>query len=85
MSVCVPVCVSVCFSSCLSVCLSVGYQSEMDSLQLDAFDTTCIAATLKKFLRELSNPVIPEELYTDFVNAASKCGVATETTASICY
>ena len=46
--------------------------SDSEQLSLESFDAACIAGTLKKFLRELPNPVIPEELYQSFVDAASE-------------
>ena len=39
---------------------------------LEDYDLTCIAGTLKKYLRELPNPVIPEQYYNKFIEAASK-------------
>jgi len=48
-----------------------GYQSEtISKIKLDSFEPSCIAATMKKFLRELSNPVIPEASYYNFIDAA---------------
>lgn len=37
---------------------------------LRSFDMTCIAGTLKRFLRELPKPVILDEFYSDFIEAA---------------
>ena len=41
-------------------------------MDLSNYETTCIAGTFKKYLRELPDPVIPEKLYPHFVEAASK-------------
>ena len=42
------------------------------SMNLESYEPTCVAGTLKKYLRELPNPVIPEKFYTKFIDAASK-------------
>jgi phosphoinositide-3-kinase regulatory subunit len=44
--------------------------ADSDSVCLASFDVTVIASTIKKYLRELPNPVIPEEDYSRFINAA---------------
>jgi hypothetical protein len=36
-------------------------------------DVHSIAALLKAYLRELPEPLLPRDLYQDFINAASKC------------
>ena len=41
-------------------------------INLSTYDLNCIASTLKKYLRELPHPVIPEEQYNSFMDAASK-------------
>lgn len=50
-------------------CISVG---DMNLLNLDSFTMYCVAGALKKYLRELPNPVIPVEMYSMFIDAASK-------------
>lgn len=42
-----------------------------EAVDASEFDVVCIAATLKKYLRELPDPVIPEVFYSSFI-AASK-------------
>lgn len=42
-------------------------------MQLDEYDVTCIVTTMTRYLRELPDPVIPEQHYFRFVEAASKC------------
>ena len=41
-------------------------------MSLADYDLTCIAGTLKKYLRQLPDPVIPEQFYNKFIEAASK-------------
>ena len=41
-------------------------------MSLADYDLTCIAGTLKKYLRQLPDPVIPEQYYNKFIEAASK-------------
>ena len=41
-------------------------------VSLEPYSLQCISGTLKKYLRELPNPVIPEEHYNQFIQAASK-------------
>lgn len=53
----------------LKEALSTGSIEEVEPKQ---FETACIAATLKKYLRELPNPVIPEESYKSFIDAAKQ-------------
>lgn len=55
----------------LKIAFCKGYQTETKGeVQLEEFDLACVASTLKKFLRELSSPVIPENLYYRFIDAA---------------
>ena len=35
-------------------------------------EASVIASTLKRYLRELANPLIPHEMYGVFIEAASK-------------
>lgn len=53
------------------LCFSVTV-SDMSQLNLDNFNVHCVAGALKKYLRELPNPVIPVEMYSQFIDAASK-------------
>ena len=53
-----------------ALCFIAG--SNLLQMNLDDYETTCIAGTLKKYLRELPNSVIPEENYTKFIDAASE-------------
>jgi hypothetical protein len=46
--------------------------SDVSQLNLDNFNVHCVAGVLKKYLRELPNPVIPVEMYSYFIDAASK-------------
>ena len=48
------------------------FSGDRRNVNLSNYETTCIAGTLKKYLRELPDPVIPEILYPQFVEAASK-------------
>ena len=41
-------------------------------MSLAEYDLTCIAGTLKKYLRQLPDPVIPEQYYNKFIEAASE-------------
>lgn len=43
---------------------------DIQTLNLGNFDLNCIAGALKKYLRELPNPVIPVESYNQFIKAA---------------
>ncbi|ELT95404.1 hypothetical protein CAPTEDRAFT_179314 [Capitella teleta] len=43
---------------------------DVTAVDLTIFDATCIAGTIKKYLRELSDPVIPVRSYSEFVDAA---------------
>ena len=41
-------------------------------VDLSAYDPPCIAGTIKKYLRELANPVVPVESYAKFIEASSE-------------
>jgi len=45
---------------------------DVETVDLTSFDSAVIASTMKKYLRELPNPVIPEQFYTKFIDAASE-------------
>jgi hypothetical protein len=45
--------------------------ADVETCNLSLFEPAAIACTVKKYLRQLPNPVIPEELYTNFIDAAS--------------
>jgi len=40
-------------------------------MNLESFDMSVIANMVKKYLRELPNPVIPEDCYSSYIRAAS--------------
>lgn len=40
---------------------------------LNPYGPQCIASVLKKFLRELPDPVIPVQWYDKFLEASSEC------------
>jgi len=48
------------------------FTANVETVDLTSFDSAVIASTMKKYLRELPNPVIPEQFYTRFVDAASE-------------
>ena len=39
---------------------------------MEDYELSVITATLKKYLHELVDPVIPENMYHQFIDAASK-------------
>lgn len=43
---------------------------EQEKVNLSTYDVHCIAGVLKKYLRELPNPVIPVEMYSKFIETA---------------
>jgi len=49
----------------------IWYAGKIESVNLDSFDVSVIANMVKKYLRELSDPVIPEDSYSSFIEAAS--------------
>jgi len=46
---------------------------DIESINLESFDVSVIANMVKKYLRELPDPVIPEDCYFNYVHAASMC------------
>jgi phosphoinositide-3-kinase regulatory subunit len=44
--------------------------ADVEHVNLGSFDSAVIASTMKKYLRELPNPVIPEQSYNSFIEAA---------------
>lgn len=49
--------------------------NESGCINLESFNVHCVAGALKKYLRELPNPVIPVEMYGLFIDTARKCEV----------
>lgn len=45
---------------------------------LSGYSPECVATVLKKFLRELPDPIIPVLFYDKFVEASSRCSKSTE-------
>ncbi|XP_070196149.1 phosphatidylinositol 3-kinase regulatory subunit alpha-like [Littorina saxatilis] len=43
---------------------------EQEKVNLSTYDVHCIAGVLKKYLRELPNPLIPVEMYNQFIEAS---------------
>jgi len=43
----------------------------IDTVNLQSFDISVIANMVKKYLRELRDPVIPENSYSSYMDAAS--------------
>ena len=52
------------------ICLVLA--TDPSQVNLSQFNPHCVAGVLKKYLRELPNPVIPVEMYDSFIAAASK-------------
>ena len=50
--------------------LFVGYPDEVN---MDDYELPVITGTLKKYLHELVDPVIPENMYHQFIDTASEC------------
>jgi len=48
--------------------LSTG---DVEAVSLQSFDVSVIANMVKKYLRELRDPVIPEDSYSSYIEAAS--------------
>jgi len=44
--------------------------TDTNQMNFDNFNVHCVAGALKKYLRELPNPVIPVEMYNKFIDAA---------------
>lgn len=45
---------------------------DVERTNLASYELHCIASALKKYLRELPNPVFPVQFYDKFIEAASK-------------
>ncbi|XP_076440880.1 phosphatidylinositol 3-kinase regulatory subunit alpha-like isoform X2 [Babylonia areolata] len=43
---------------------------EQEKVNLSTYDVHCIAGVLKKYLREMPNPLIPVDMYNQFIEAA---------------
>jgi len=52
-----------------------NFAADVETVDLTSFDSAVIASTMKKYLRELPNPVIPEQFYAQFIDAASELNV----------
>lgn len=50
------------------------FNESSNNIDLSKYSPVCIASVLKKFLRELPDPVIPVQWYDHFVEASSKNG-----------
>ncbi len=48
------------------------FLGESSQLNLTQYNVHCVAGALKKYLRELPNPILPVELYSSFIDAASE-------------
>jgi len=46
---------------------------DIESVSLQSFDLSVIANVVKRYLRELPDPVIPEDSYSSYIEAASMC------------
>lgn len=46
------------------------FNTDVQNVDLSSFEVHCIASALKKYLRELTNPVIPVEAYDKFLEAS---------------
>jgi len=44
---------------------------DIENISLQSFDLSVIANMVKKYLRELPDPVIPEGCYSSYIEAAS--------------
>jgi len=49
----------------------VFFAGDIETINLQSFDVSVIANMVKKYLRELRNPVIPEDSYSNYIEAAS--------------
>lgn len=47
------------------------FAGDIETINLQSFDVSVIANMVKKYLRELRNPVIPEDSYSNYIEAAS--------------
>ncbi|KAK3607153.1 hypothetical protein CHS0354_005281 [Potamilus streckersoni] len=50
---------------------SIFNRNDPSQINLESFNVHCVAGVLKKYLRELPNPVIPVEMYSQFITVAS--------------
>ncbi|XP_076102045.1 phosphatidylinositol 3-kinase regulatory subunit alpha-like isoform X1 [Mytilus galloprovincialis] len=50
--------------------VQLNMATEPSQVNLSQFNVHCVAGVLKKYLRELPNPVIPVEFYDNFITAA---------------
>lgn len=55
---------------CTWLCV-ILYAGDVRSVNLESFDVSVIANMVKKYLRELPDPVIPEDSYSSYIEAAS--------------
>lgn len=46
--------------------------SDVCNADLSSYSAQCVASVLKKFLRELPDPVIPVQFYDRFIEASSE-------------
>jgi len=58
------------FSVLLWVCIHL-FAGDVEAVNLQSFDVSVIANMVKKYLRELRDPVIPEDSYSSYIEAAS--------------
>lgn len=58
---------------CVIICVIVRIlcADDIQTVNLESFDVSVIANMVKRYLRELPEPVIPEDSYSNFVDAAS--------------
>jgi len=61
------------------------FAADVETVDLASFDSAVIASTMKKYLRELPDPVIPEQFYTKFIDAASECSFSFEFNMSVVF
>lgn len=51
---------------------SILHFSDVCNADLSSYSAQCVAGVLKKFLRELPDPVIPVQFYDRFIEASSE-------------
>jgi len=61
------------------------FAADVETVDLASFDSAVIASTMKKYLRELPDPVIPEQFYTKFIDAASEFSFSFECNMSVVF